>query len=254
MSYGIWLSAAGMQTNEYRQMIAANNIANVDTAGFKQDLAVMRQRRVASEIDPMQRRFTNPMLDAIGGGLGVRPTYTSFAQGDLEQTGNPLDAAIVGDGFFTVTDGDATRYTRDGRFTRNTRGQMVLVTGGGQFRVADQAGQPIVIPSSAKNVSIARDGTVSADNKPVARIGVVDFADRTVLRKTGAGLFADDDNKTVPATGEVISGAIEKSTVDPAAGLANMVQVARAYELNARMITIQDQTLDLAVNRVGRIG
>lgn len=255
MSYGIWLSAAGMQTNEYRQTLAANNVANVDTVGFKQDLAVMRQRRVAGEVDPAQRRFTKPSLDSIGGGVWVRPTYTSFAQGELDPTDNPLDAAIAGDGFFTVGDGNETRYTRDGRFTRNTNGELVAVVDGGRFRALDENGLPIVISPTAEQVSIARDGMISQDGVPLARLGVVDFADRTQLRKTGGNTFTfEGDSGMIAAKGSVIGGAWERSTVDPAAGLAQMIEVSRAYELNARMVTIQDQTLDLAVNRVGRIG
>lgn len=255
MSYGIWLSAAGLQTNEYRQTVAANNIANVDTVGFKRDLAVMHQRQMASEVDPVQRRFTHPMLDAMGGGVWVQPTVTQFDQGDLETTDKPLDTAIAGDGFFTVSDGDQTRYTRDGRFTRNAAGEMVSVASDGRFRAVDQAGQPIVIAPTVETVNIARDGTVFADGAPLARLGVVDFADRTLLRKTGGNAFAyDGDGGTIPATGDVIAGTVERSTVDPAVGLTELIEVARAYELNGRMITIQDQTLELAVNRVGRIG
>ena len=92
-SYGLWLSAAGMKVNQHRQTVLANNLANANTTGFKHDLAVVMQRQVESAESPSGFNMTQPVLDTMGGGLDVRPTYKSFKQGPVESTGKPLDAS-----------------------------------------------------------------------------------------------------------------------------------------------------------------
>ena len=125
-TYGLWLSAAGMKVSEHRQTLLANNMANANTTGFKRDLAVVTQRRVESQSSPAGFPFAHPVLDGLPGGVNVRPAYQSFEEGSIEWTGRPLDVAVEGDGFFAVTDGKVTRYTRDGGFTRNEKGELAL--------------------------------------------------------------------------------------------------------------------------------
>lgn len=255
MTYGMWLSAAGLQVNEYRQSLMANNIANIDTTGFKHDLALIHERQAASRLHPVQNPFTHPVFDQLGGGLGVRPTFTSFTQGELVETGNTLDLAIAGDGFFTVRDGDQVRYTRDGQFTRAANGQLVMVSGEGRFKVLNTQGQPVFIDPALGELSIAEDGTIRQGLATIGQLAVVDFADRTHLSKRGANVYENVGNDhPQPASGRVQSGQIERSTVNPAESLASMIEVSRAYELNGRMIQLQDETLNHAVNSIGRIG
>ena len=155
MTYGLWLSAGGLQVNQYRQEIVTNNLANVETVGFKRDLAVIHERLVESQRSPDGPRYTHGLLDALSGGNWVRPTYTSFEQGDLVRTGGDLDAAINGDGFFTVREGNNLRYTRDGRFTLNRAGELVMVAGEGRVKVVDQSGRPIALDPDGKKITIA---------------------------------------------------------------------------------------------------
>lgn len=254
MTYGLWLSTAGLQVNEYRQSIMANNLANTSTVGFKHDLAVIQERPVESASGP-NSRFANPVLDRLTGGLWVRPTVQTFAQGDLDHTGAPLDVAIDGDGFFAVRDGAQTRYTRDGRMTLNRKGELVMVAGGGRMRILDDDGTPIRIDTASGGpVTITRDGKVLQNDDEVATIALVDFADRTQLTKTGANLYRNHGAPPTTATGRLKSGYVERSTSDPVRGLAAMIEVSRAYQLNANLISLQDQTVGQAVNRVGRIG
>jgi flagellar basal-body rod protein FlgG len=254
MTHGLWLSAGGLQINEYRQSLAANNMANVDTVGFKNDLALIHQRRIESTIDGRQQPYSNPMLDALSGGTWVRPTHTSFAQGTLEETGDSLDAAIFGDGFFTVSDGAKQMYTRDGRFTRNIDGELVLAAGDGRYRVLDRSGSPIFINPTLGEVNISPSGTITQNGAQVAQLGIVDFEDRAALRKVGTNVFENvGDTRPSPATPKVQGGYVERSTVNPIDALTNMIEVTRAYELNARMISLQDDTLGQAVTRVGRL-
>ena len=123
-SYGLWLSAAGMKVNEHRQTILANNMANANTTGFKHDLAVVRQRLIASEARGNGATATHSVLDGLSGGVQVEATFHSFVQGRIEKTGRPLDIALHGDGFLTVSDGENTRYTRDGQLTTNAVGEL----------------------------------------------------------------------------------------------------------------------------------
>ncbi len=254
MTYGLWLSAAGMQGNQYRQNLMANNMANVDTAGFKRDLAVIRERSVESQAAPDGARGAN-LLDRLSGGSFVAPTYHSFDEGPLVQTGNPLDVAVKGDAFLQVRIGNEVQYTRDGRFTVNENNELVMVANGGRAKVLGENGLPIVLAPNAGKTEIAADGTIRQDNVAVDKVGLVEFADRNTLRKVGGNLFTATAGAGQPAqSSSLMSGVVEGSTVDPVAGLAEMIEVSRAYQLNAQMITLQDMTVGQAVSRVGRIG
>jgi flagellar basal body rod protein FlgG len=255
MSYGIWLSAGGMQVNEYRQSVIANNIANADTVGFKRDFPIVRERPVESDVAAGGSALTADWLSHMTGGVWSRPTYTSFAQGELEQTGRSLDTALAGEGFFTVDVDGKKLYTRDGRFTINSDHELVLTAGDGTARVLDETGKPIVVEQSRLPLTIEEDGAVLQGKNTVARLGIVDFADESLLRKTGASLVEDlGSQATIPAKSLVKSGSVERSTVDPIESLTGMIEVTRAYEMNARMISIQDAATGEAVSRVGRIG
>jgi flagellar basal-body rod protein FlgF len=255
MTYGLWLSAGGMQVNEYRQSVMANNLANTDTVGFKRDLAVIHERRPQRGTNPADARYSNPLLDPLSGGAWTRPTFTSFGQGGLTETGRALDVALEGDGFLVAGDGTDRRYTRDGRMTLDPDGMLRLAAGEGRFAVLDAAGVPIVLDRALGEPSIGRDGSIRQNNQTVAQLGLVDFADRTALRKSGHSLFEQvGETKIQPARVDVLGGYVESSTADAMRGLVDMIEVSRAYELNARMVTLQDTTLGAAVTRVGRIG
>ena len=256
MTHGIWASVGGLQVNEYRQSLAANNMANLDTVGFKNDLAVIHQRRNAGEENSGERAYGAELLNGLSGGSWVRPTHTNFKQGLLEQTGRSLDAALDGDGFFMVGDGNEVRYTRDGRFARNAAGDLVLSADGGRFKVLDPAGQPInVADPTLSELRIGRNGDVMQGDEVLGRLGLVDFEDRAQLRKSGQSTFQlVGDTAQIPATAEVQGETVERSTVDSIAALTSMIEVSRAYELNARMISLQDETLGMATTRIGRVG
>ncbi len=254
MTYGLWLSAAGLQANQYRQDVMANNMANLDTVGFKEDLAVMRERLVESR-GGGDRRFGHALYDGLSGGTFVAPTYHNFTAGPLMPSENPLDVAVRGDGFFAVQVDGQVRYTRDGRFTTNRDNELVMVANDGRARVLDESGVPVVLLPTAKRTEIAADGTVRQDGAVVGKIAVTEFADRNTLRKVGGNLFQATGAPGYPAqNSQLVSGALEGSTVDPVMSLTDMIEVTRAFQLNAQMISLQDMTIGQAVSRVGRIG
>jgi flagellar basal body rod protein FlgG len=257
MNYGLWSSVHGLRTSELRQAVIANNLANADTVGFKHDLALIQERRAARSTVGGHRPDAVAMLDGLSGGNVVRRTVHSVQPGPLELTGNPLDVALGGSGrdFFSVQDGSEVRYTRDGRFTTNTDRELVLAAGNGQYKVLNESGQPIVLPAGeGGEVRIDRSGTVRLGDAPVAQLGIMEFADPARLRKVGGNLFDAQGEAPAPATVEVHPGAVERSTSDPVAGLVQMIEATRAYQLNATMIQMQDQMTSEAVQRVGRIG
>lgn len=252
-SYGFWLSAAGMKVNDLRQTLHANNLANAQTTGFKEDLALILARPVESAESADAMRYGHPVLDGLAGGLEVRPTYHNFATGAVEHTGRPLDVAIEGDGFLAVTDGTVTRYTRDGEMSQNLAGKLVLSAGGGRWRVLDDAGAAIALNPAGGPVRIAGDGTIRQRNEVIARLGTYDAKDRQALRKVGENLFDAGDATMEPVAGHFRAESREESNYDPLKGLASLIEASRAYQLNATMIQLQDQVTGQAVTTVGRI-
>jgi len=252
-SYGLWLSAAGMMVNDHRQTVLANNMANADTAGFKHDLAVVTQRQVQSRASAGGLQYAHPVLDSMTGGVNVRPTYHSVEQGPIEPTGRPLDVAIDGEGFFAVSDDNVTRYTRDGEFSRSMEGELVLSAGDGRWKVLSDASTPIVLNEQGGEIRVSGDGTVRQGAVVVARIGLVTTDDMQSLRKVGENLFEATSGEVAPIEGRLVPGARERSTFDVMEGLATMIEATRAYELNAKMIQLQDDATGQAVSRIARV-
>lgn len=254
-SYGLWLSAGGMKVNEHRQTLLANNMANMQTTGFKSDLAMITQNRHAARGGrPDGRTASHPVLDQLPGGLQVMPPHHSLAQGPIESTGRALDLAIDGPGFFVVGHDDVRRYTRDGGFTSNPEGELVLSADEGQWRVLDELGNPIAIDEAAGAPVVSEDGTIRQAGVVVGQVAIVDFADRAALRKEGANLFElKSEQEPVEADARIAPESLEGSNFDVMSGLAGMIEAARAYQMNATMLQLQDQATGQAVGTVGRL-
>lgn len=252
MIYGLWQSAAALQTQEYRQAILANNLANVDTPGFKPDRIAFQERLSAALVEASPRT-RHPVLDKLPGGLFESPVYTDHNQGSLETSQGPLDVAITGEGFIKVKTPDGPRYTRDGRLVMDRTG--MLLHGASNSPVVDQRGQPIFLDQAdLDKVKIEPGGRVFQGSELVGQLSLVDFADLQSLSKTGDNLFDAGTQKPVAAQGALKQYAYESSGVDPVASLVEMIESTRVYQLNANLLTMQDESLGRAVNEVGRIG
>lgn len=253
MVYGMYLSAGGLLANQYRMQVLSNNLANAETPGFKQDLTVVRERLTAARESMAGTSSSEAALAGLSGGSLVAPTCTSFTEGPIEITGQPLDVAVRQSGFFQVQTEQGERYTRDGRFMVNADGQ--LVTTAGFHPVLDEHGATIRIPATAsKTVQVDANGQVRAGEQLFARLGVVDFEDLSLLRKTGRNLLEVLGADPLQKTAKLQPGAVEKSNVDATASMVSMIEVNRAYQLNATMVGLADATLGRAVNDVGRLG
>ncbi|MGI9014675.1 MAG: flagellar basal body rod C-terminal domain-containing protein, partial [Phycisphaerales bacterium] len=173
-------------------------------------------------------------------------------------TGNDLDLAIRGEGFFVVNSGkgdgnEKLRFTRDGRFTLNASNQIVMATTG--MQVLDENDLAIEVRPGAV-LRIDPSGLVFEDEKPLARIQVAAIPNRTSLRKAGDGMFASNSNaqnSRLPATANLEQGFVESSAVDPILALSHMVNLTKTVQANARMLQFHDSLMDQVINRVGRI-
>ena len=243
---GIYSSAAGMIAESLRNDTIANNLANANTAGYKKDIAVT-QDFASMLIYRINDGAQAPAIGRLGAGALVNEVATIHTTGMMRPTGNNLDTAIEGRGYFTVETPNGLRYTRNGTFSMNAQGELVNGEG---FRVVGENG-PILIQGG--KVTIGEDGGVQVDGVEVNRIQLVDFADEKRLVKEGHTLMsAPADLAARPATGLIRQGVLEMSNVNIVSEMVNMISGYRAYEVNSKVVQAHDQLLDKAVNEVGR--
>jgi flagellar basal-body rod protein FlgF len=255
MISGLYMSASGVITNSHRQDVIANNLANIETNGFKRALSLVQQRPPES-IESGRTDLSNPMLDRMGGGMFLSPTRLDLSQGGIEQSDSSLHMAIFGKGYFAVKDGDETRLTRNGNFMLDRAGNLIQADGSGR-PVLNTEKQPIRLnPTRLAQTSIDKDGLITVGGDFAGQIGLFDVADPKSLVPIGGTLLATPPGATLqPATdGRIQSGYLESSNVDPASEMAQLLDAQRQLEANANMIRFQDQTLGKLVNEVGKIG
>lgn len=222
--------------------VIANNLANVDTPGFKLENLLTRTERATPAADA---DGPNPVSFVLDAGLG-----RDFSQGSLRQTSAPLDFGLEGDGFFTVRTAQGDRYTRDGSFSMDPQGRLVTADGD---PVLDDAGGEITFNAQGGEISVAPDGSVTQGGQTVARLGVARFASQGVLQKIGGNLYsAPVGSAPVQATDtRVRQGFLESSNVQPIVQITDMIEVQRAYERVSRIV---DSTADLSRRAVERLG
>ncbi|MGF7177528.1 flagellar basal-body rod protein FlgF [Azospirillum doebereinerae] len=221
--------------------VVANNIANMNTAGFRGERTLFETAMEAGGRKPTDRiAFT---ID--------RSTYTDLRSGSFSATGNPYDVALDGDGFLAVQTPDGVRYTRDGRMRRDADGQLVTANG---HPVLDDGRRPITINSDTSTVSIAADGLVSADGNVVARLGLSRFDNPQALTQTGDLLFEAGNGvepRPAPDT-RLVQGKIEQSNVQGIAEIGRMMDLTRDYQAVTRMVDDGQDLLRTAINRLGK--
>ncbi len=241
MIKGLFTAASGMIPRILKQEIYANNLANANTVGYKKDGAFLHQLEKASGDLITDMDWEVPMIDGI---------YVDFSQGSPRQTMQPLDVAIEGEGFFVVKTPAGDRYTRDGEFRLAPDRTLINKNG---HPVLSESG-PLTIPGD--DVSIAQDGTIFSDGAQIGRLKVVDFAKPYELKKSEFGYFAAKQEGTQLANAEgflIRQGYVEESNVNIVEQMVDMLVSFRAYEAGQKAIHSQDETLDKAVNQLGRV-
>jgi flagellar basal-body rod protein FlgF len=221
--------------------VTANNLANVDTAGFKvENLMVKTDALSAKSVSS-----SDPIKYVVDNGVA-----RNFGQGGLEQSSNPLDVGIEGDGFFTVQTASGNRYTRDGRFGINNQNQLVDRQGD---PVLSNGGAPIALDPQKTDIAIAKDGTVSQNGLSVAKLGVSRFANLAALKKQGDNLYdAPGVTPTIATDARVHQGMVERSNVQPVLEITNLIAITRAYERITQMTSQTEDLSDSAVQRLGK--
>lgn len=247
------MSAAGMKVCEHRQTLHAHNLANSQTTGFKSDIAQFWQRPVESREAGTSSPIRHPVLDRLSGGVNVRPAHYDFTQGEIENTGRPLDMAIRGEGFFTVSDGKSKRLTRDGEFTLGPSGTLILADASGNWSLLDQAGMPVQVDPALGPVTIGASGLVRQGTKAVTQIQLMTPEDPQTLRKIGMNHFAYPAEEMRVAAGTLVSAAREESNYNALSGLTAMIEASRAYQMNATLLQLQDDATGQAVLTLGRV-
>jgi flagellar basal-body rod protein FlgF len=228
-----------------RQMdIIANNIANVDTTGFKVESLLLK---ADSETPRPAEGAPRPIQFVASDGVA-----RDFGQGSIRATGAPFDLALEGQGYFQVATPQGNRLTRDGRFHLDETGKLVTETGAA---VLDDGGGEIVLDPQKGPVSIAEDGSISQDKLKVGKVGVVDFAAPGALEKAGDNLFRNTSNiqPTPAAKARVRQGMLEGSNVNSVLEITRMIEVNRAYEATAKMMESEADLSRRAVERMGRV-
>lgn len=205
--------------------VAANNIANQTTAGFKAEQISFRE--YVALVDGGDSG--DPAVSLVYDG----DSYTDFTPGGVQATHAPLDFAIDGDGFFAVLTEAGVRYTRDGHFGLNVFGELVNRDGAA---VLDASGSPILLDPEAGPVLLSNEGELQQNGTPVADLGVFAFDDMRELRRTGGNLFEAASEGYPSASAQLRQGFIEISNVSPVAAMTGMIDIMRAYENAAQVI------------------
>jgi flagellar basal-body rod protein FlgF len=248
MPYGMYISAEGAAAQAQRLEVIANNMANVDTAGFKQDVPTF-QARFAEAIQKGQAQPGDRSINDIGGGVKIIDVCTDHSEGELKRTGNDLDLAIVGKGFFQIRGDDGEQYlSRAGDFQLDTTGR--LVTQNGHRPVLNQQGAEIVL---SRNVpfNISADGFIDQAGT-VQPIGMSQPDSLNDLVKVGNNLFKPMGAvKPLELTDRNIrQGYLEMSGSNPVRQMMAMIETTRAFEANTKMIQNQDSMLGSLISRV----
>lgn len=251
MIKGLYSAASAMLANLTRHGTLTHNVSNLDTPGFKQILVSLDDFIETPVVVPPGPTAGASRLQRVGDlGLGVEsaPQETDFSQGGLRLTGQPLDLAIQGQGFFRVQTPAGERYTRDGRFQRDAEGNLVTVDG---YSVLDEGGQPINLPEG--DLVITADGTLLVNGESAGQIGLASFTDPAAeLVRDGSNLFAAAGGPTGDELGAVEQGYLEMSNANPAQLMTQMVAVSRAYEAAQQMVATEDELLGKAISSLGR--
>jgi len=261
MDASMWIAKTGLDAQQTRMSVISNNLANVNTTGFKRDRASFEDmlyqnlRQPGSQVNAGAQAPTGLML---GTGVRVVATEKTHTQGSLVTTKNALDLAVQGEGFFQIAQADGTvAYTRDGGFKMSSTGQLVTSNGA--------ALQPaITIPPNVSSISVGQDGTVSvetatgAGSQVIGQIQIARFANPAGLQSLGQNLMKETTASGAPqvsqpgiaGAGHLQQGALEASNVNVVEEMVNMIETQRAYEINSKAISAVDGMLRFLNNNM----
>lgn len=261
MNHALWIAKTGLDAQQTRMATVSNNLANVNTTGFKQGRVVFEDllyQNVRQSGGQTSQDTELPSGMHLGTGVRVVATEKLFTQGGMLQTDNPLDVGIKGRGFFQILMPDGNlAYTRDGTFQQNAQGELVTSSG---YLV-----QPgITIPEGVQGITIGSDGIVSvslsgqAAPTQIGNLQTVDFINPVGLQPIGENLYletassgtAQSGTPGINGFGSLVQGSLEGSNVNVVSELVNMIETQRAYEMNSKAISTNDQMMQYLNNNL----
>jgi flagellar basal-body rod protein FlgG len=227
-----------------RQDQLANDLANASTPGYKAD----RTAQASFGDMLLANSVTGQSIGPLGLGVEIAEKKTDLSQGPMQQTGEPLDTALSGPGFYVVKTAQGTSYTRNGQFTLDPTGQLTLANGP---LVLDAQGKPISVAGHASDLKIAPDGTISGpDGTALGKLAIVSLTDPV---KVGDNLYSGKAG-AAPKDTTIQQGALEGSNTNPARVMVDMIVALREYESSQRVIHSIDETLQRGINSGGSVG
>ena len=261
MTQALWIAKTGLDAQQTRMSVISNNLANVNTTGYKYSRPIFNDLLYQTVRQPGAQSSQNTEIPSglmIGTGVRTMSTQKFYSQGNIIQTENSMDVAISGRGFFEILlpDGD-TAYTRDGTFQLDSQGRMVT-SNGYQLQPA------ISVPANTLSVTIGEDGVVTAlvaGSTSPTQIGAIQLADflnpaglqpvgDNLLKETAASGTATTGTPGTTGLGLTLQGSLESSNVNVVEELVNMIETQRAYEMNSKAISTSDQMLQFASNNL----
>lgn len=258
MLKGLYTAYTGMINEQHRMDTMTNNLANASTVGFKKegstsqsfdDILTVKIKDQSVGLQNVQRIGTN------NPGVKIGENYTDYTQGSFRVTDNTYDLALGGEGFFAIeytnkAGETSTMYTRAGQFTLNRDGYLVNENGDYVLGTQNQR----IRLNTLQGSEISSNGTITQNGVEVARIQVTDFEDYNYLEKFGETYYRPVEGARTIQTGATVnSGYLEMSNVQVVSEMVNLIAITRAYESNQKIIQTYDDTLDVAVNQLGRV-
>ncbi|MCL2744206.1 MAG: flagellar hook basal-body protein [Planctomycetaceae bacterium] len=261
MSYGLYISAEGAMAQEYRMQTISNNIANLETPGFKRELAIQMARHAESIALGEIESDTGCITD-IGGGVHTIGTLTEFKQGPIQETKVPSDLAIQGEGWFRVRDmsNNEEFLTRAGNFQVDRNGMFVTEWGHSRFQLLDTDGMPMMVPdANSATWHISDDGVIQdarINSGRTQQIALVNPRDMKQMVKTGENVYRLEgqyDDIAADERPRIREKHLEMSSTNPSTEMIEMIIASRSLEMNVKMMHTQDEATGNLLNRILRV-
>lgn len=256
MIRGLYTAGAGMMLQMARQDVVANNLANVNTSGFKKNTAVAKafpdmlisRLGECREDRQGELKAQRPVvIGRLGTGASVSGIYTDFDNSNLKKTDSPCDLAITGAGYFVIQTPEGQRFTRCGEFKINSEG---ILTTNNAYPLLDDNDSPITIEGE---FTVNEQGSISVDGEQIARIRIVDFDDLQLMERLGNNLLDSPEEPIEVERPEILQGYIEQSNVNAVKEMVALISVVRAYESLQKMVQAEDEITGQAIDKVGSI-
>ncbi|MDD2372115.1 MAG: flagellar basal-body rod protein FlgF [Syntrophomonadaceae bacterium] len=257
MIKGLYTAGAGMMLQMARQDVVANNLANVNTGGYKKQIAVAqafpnmlisRLGEIKKNIEGEYQPVPVKLIGGLGTGAAIEKIYTDFTMGNIRKTDNATDLALNSDGYFAVLTPQGERYTRNGQFKINNEG--ILTTNQG-YPVLDTGDQPISLEGE---FSIDEMGNISVNGESIARLKMVRFENPQYLERQGDNLVAaQEEAGTILERPGILQGYTEDSNINAVKEMVELINVVRAYESMQKVVQAEDETTQVAIDQVGSV-